>query len=181
MAETKTAKKLTGGIVAIVLLALCLCLTTAALVYASVSVDDNLFQTGTVKINLNDDKPVIQEHEFIFEPGMTVNKAFFVENESTADVYYRLYLDNVSGGLADVLTVTISDGDTVLYSGTANELSKANAAAAEDVLKVGERRDLTASFYFPAEKGNETQDLDMTFTICAEATQMKNNPDRLFD
>ena len=48
MAETKTAKKLTGGIVAIVLLALCLCLTTAALVYASVSVDDNLFQTGTV-------------------------------------------------------------------------------------------------------------------------------------
>ena len=38
MAETKTAKKLTGGIVAIVLLTVCLCITTFALVYASVSV-----------------------------------------------------------------------------------------------------------------------------------------------
>ena len=43
MAEVKTAKKLTGGIVAIVILALCLCITTFALVYASVSVNNNIF------------------------------------------------------------------------------------------------------------------------------------------
>ena len=72
MAEVKTAKKLTGGIVAIVILALCLCITTFALVYASVSVNNNIFHTGEVKINLNNGKPVIQEHEFLFEPGMTV-------------------------------------------------------------------------------------------------------------
>ena len=126
MSETKTAKRLTGGIIAIIILAVCLCITTFALVYASVSVENNLFHTGGVKINLNDGKPVIREHEFLFEPGMTVVKDFFIENDSTWDVYYRLYLDNVSGGLSRVLTVTIKDGDKTLYSGTANELTKQN-------------------------------------------------------
>ena len=110
MSETKTAKRLTGGIIAIIVLAVCLCITTFALVYASVSVENNLFHTGGVKINLNDGKPVIREHEFLFEPGMTVVKDFFIENDSTWEVYYRLYLDNVSGGLSRVLTVTIKDG-----------------------------------------------------------------------
>lgn len=75
MSEAKTEKKLTGGIVAIVILALCLTITTFALVYATVSVDNNLFHTGEVKINLNDGNPVIYEHEFLFEPGMTVKRS----------------------------------------------------------------------------------------------------------
>jgi len=181
MTETKTAKKLTGGIVAIIVLAVCLVITTFALVYASVSVENNLFRTGEVKINLNDGEPVIREHEFLFEPGMTVKKDFFIENGSTWDVYYRLYFDNVSGGLADVLEITVKDGDKVLYSGTANELTKKNVVAADDTLKIGQKRNLTVYFHFPEEKGNETQNLDLTFTMCAEATQTKNNPNKLFD
>lgn len=181
MTETKTAKKLTGGIVAIIVLAVCLVITTFALVYASVSVENNLFRTGEVKINLNDGEPVIREHEFLFEPGMTVKKDFFIENESTWDVYYRLYFDNVSGGLADVLEITVKDGDKVLYSGTANELTKKNVVAADDTLKIGQKRNLTVYFHFPEEKGNEAQNLDLTFTMCAEATQTKNNPNKLFD
>ena len=181
MAENKTAKRLTGGIIAIVTLAVCLCITTFALVYASVSVENNLFYTGRVKINLNDGKPVIREHEFIFEPGMTVKKDFFIENDSTWDVYYRLYLDNISGGLADVLTVTVKDGEKVLCSGTANELTKQNAIAVDDTLKIGQRRNLTVVFHYPEDEGNDTQNLDLTFTMCAEATQTKNNPNKLFD
>lgn len=180
MAETKTAKKLTGGIIAIIVLAVCLCITTFALVYETVSVENNLFHTGEVKINLNDGKPVIREHEFLFEPGMTVKKDFFIENDSTWDVYYRLYLDNVSGGLADVLTVTVKDGEKTLYSGTANELTKQNVVAADDTLKIGEKRSLTVLFHYPEEAGNNTQNLDLTFTLCAEATQTKNNPNKLF-
>ena len=179
MAETKTAKRLTGGIIAIIVLAVCLCITTFALVYASVSVENNLFHTGKVKINLNDGEPVIQEHEFLFEPGMTVVKGFFIENDSTWDVYYRLYLDNVSGGLSDVLTVTLKDGDRVLYSGTANELTRQNVVA-DDTLKIGQRRNLTVTFHYPESSGNGTQNLDLTFTLCAEATQTKNNPNKLF-
>lgn len=181
MAENKTAKRLTGGIIAIVALAVCLCITTFALVYASVSVENNLFHTGKVKINLNDGKPVIREHEFIFEPGMTVKKDFFIENDSSWDVYYRIYLENVSGGLADVLEITVKDGDRALYSGTASELTQQNVTAADDTLKIGQKRNLTVYFHFPEDKGNETQNLDLTFTMCAEATQTKNNPNRLFD
>ena len=99
----------------IVVLAVCLCITTFALVYSTVAVDNNLFQTGEIRVNLNDGKPVIEEDEFLFEPGMTVEKDFFLENQGTWDVYYKLYLDNVEGGLADVLDVAIRDGDTVLY------------------------------------------------------------------
>ena len=181
MSETKTVNKLTGGIIAIIVLAVCLCITIFALVYASVSVENNLFHTGEVKINLNDGKPVIREHEFLFEPGMTVVKDFFIENDSTWNVYYRLYLDNVSGGLSRVLTVTIKDGDKVLYSGTANELTRQNVVAADDTLKIGQRRNLTVVFHYPETAGNDTQSLDLTFTLCAEATQTKNNPNKLFN
>ena len=181
MAENKTAKRLTGGIIAIVALAVCLCITTFALVYASVSVENNLFHTGKVKINLNPGTPVIREHEFIFEPGLTVKKDFFIENDSSWDVYYRIYLENVSGGLADVLEITVKDGDRAMYSGTASELTQQNVTAADDTLKIGQKRNLTVYFHFPEDKGNETQNLDLTFTMCAEATQTKNNPNRLFD
>ena len=112
---------------------------------------------------------------------MTVVKDFFIENDSTWDVYYRLYLDNVSGGLADVLTVTIKDGDKVLYSGTANEQTRQNVVAADDTLKIGQRRNLTVVFHYPENSGNDTQILDLTFTLCAEATQTKNNPNKLFE
>ena len=176
-----TAKRLTGGIAAVVILAVCLTVTTFALVYAAVSVENNIFRTGQVKLNLNDGVPGIQEDEFLFEPGMTVKRDFFIENDSTWDVYYRLYLDDVSGGLADVLDISVKCGDKVICSGTARELTAGNTAAADDTLAPGERRYITVYFYFPPEKGNEAQDKEMSFTVCAKAVQTKNNPGKLFD
>ena len=181
MLRIKTAEKLTGGIIVVVFLTICLCITTFALVYTSVSVENNLFHTGEVNINLNNGNPIIREHEFLFEPGMTVKKDFFIENNSTRDVYYRIYFDNISGGLADVLEISVKDGDKVLYSGTANELTRANVIAADDTLGIGQRKNLTAYFRFPEENGNDTQSLDLTFTMCAEATQTRNNPNKLFN
>lgn len=176
-----TARKLTISIIIIILLTVCLCVTTYALVMVTVSAPDNYFRTGLVAINLNDGRPVIEEHEFIFEPGMTVRKAFFVENESTGDVYYRIYFEDVGGGLANVLQITISDGDKVLFTGSAVQLDRAHVGAADDTLRPGERRDLTISFYFPESAGNEAQNLSLTFKLCAEAVQTKNNPGKLFD
>lgn len=179
--QNKTVKKLTASVAAVIVLAICLCITTFALVYSTVAVDNNLFRTGVIKINLNDGKPVIEEHEFLFEPGMTVEKTFFIENQSTWDVYYRLYFDNLEGGLADVLEVEIRDGDNVLYAGKAAELIKENAGAADDILKLNERRELTISFHFPEEAGNDAQNLYLSFDLKADAVQTKNNPNRLFD
>lgn len=177
----KSGRRLATDIMIIIILLICLSVTTAALVYSIVSVDNNLFHTGTVKINLNDGKPVIQEHEFLFEPGMTVQKEFFLENQSSWDVYYRLYLDNVEGGLADYLVITILDGDRVLYKSTASEMTREASLAAEDLLRIHERRNLTIQFYFPPESGNAAQNLTLSFNLCADAVQTKNNPNKLFD
>ncbi len=181
--KRSTPKKLTAGIVTIVVLLCCLCVTTYALVMLTVSVDGNYFKTGTVKINLNDGRPVISEHEFLFEPGMTVKKDFFVENMSTDSVYYRLYFDNISGGLADVLEITITDGrdtDKVLYSGTASELTRNLVGAADDTLLLAERRDLAIFFHFPVSAGNEMENLTLSFDLCAEAVQTRNNTAKTF-
>lgn len=178
----KTAKKLTSSIAAITILSVCLCITTFALVYSAVAVDNNLFETGTVKINLNNGKPVIEEHEFLFEPGVTVEKDFFLENQSTWDVYYKLYFDHVEGGLADVLEVSIRDKDTdaVLFSGRLSDLTKEKVGAADDILRLNERRDFKITFHFPESAGNKAQSLYVSFDMSADAAQTKNNPDRLF-
>jgi len=179
--KSKTLKKLTSSVVVVVILSICLCITTFALAYSMVSVENNLFHTGTVKLNLNDGKPVIEEHEFLFEPGMTVEKKFFVENQSTWDVYYRLYFSDIEGGLAEVLEVSIRDGEKVLFSGKMADLTRDKVSAADDILRQNERRDLTISFHFPEEAGNATQLLYLTFTISADAVQTKNNPNKLFE
>ena len=181
MSKSKTTKRLTTSVATIVVLAVCLCITTFALVYSTVAVDSNLFQTGKIKVNLNDGRPVIEEDEFLFEPGMTVEKDFFLENQGTWDVYYKLYLDNVEGGLADVLDVAIRDGDTVLYSGKAVDLQKEQIGAADDILKLNERRELTITFHYPEEGGTSGQAQYLSFDLKADAVQTKNNPQRLFD
>lgn len=179
--QNKTAKKLTRAIILAVFLAICLCITTYALVMAHVSVKENRFQTGSVDINLNDGKPVIEEHEFLFEPGMTVIKDFFIQNESTCEVYYKLYFDKVAGGLANVLEITIQKGDKILYRGTAASLSLAKVAAADDVLGVGERRELTILFHYPEGADNSGQGHELTFDLCAKAVQTRNNEDKEFE
>lgn len=179
--KSAIAKRLTGSMIAIIVLSICLCCTTFALVYSTVSVENNLFHTGIIKINLNDGKPVIEEHEFLFEPGMTVEKEFFLENQSTWDVYYRLYFSDIEGGLADVLEVSIRDGDKVLFSGKISDLTKDKVGTANDILHLRERRNLVVSFHFPEEAGNETQLLYLSFTMGADAVQTKNNPNKLFD
>ncbi len=182
MAEiSKTAKKFTASIVFMIVIAACLAITTFAIAYSMLSVESNLFATGTIQINLNDGKPVISQDEHLMEPGATVKKEFFVENLSTWDVYYKLYFQNVSGGLSDVLIVKICDGETVLAEGTPNELIRANISTVEDALKVGERKSLQIYFYFPENAGNSAQDQTLSFDFAVDAVQTKNNPDKSFD
>ncbi len=176
----KTAKRLTMSVVIIVILSFCLTVTTFALVYSMVSVDNNLFVTGTVRINLNGGEPVIRENEFLFEPGMTVKKNFFVKNESSCEVYYKLYFQNTQGGLADVLEIKICDGDTVLYEGTPITLNQDNVLAANEILRINEIRNLQIYFHFPEDAGNRAQNLFLTFDFAADAVQTKNNTSKEF-
>lgn len=181
MDDTKTGKKLRLSILAVIVLIFCLGITTFALVDETVSLENNLFQTGSIKINLNDGNPVIREDEFLFEPGMTVEKTFFIENQSTWDVYYKIYLEDIAGGLADVLQVTVKDGDEIICKGTPDQLKKKTVMTAKQELRMKQRKTLTITFYFPPDAGNGVQNRDLTFTICADATQTKNNPNRAFN
>lgn len=177
----ETKKKLVASVVLIVILSICLCITSVALVFSTVAIRNNNFYTGNIKLNLNDGKPVIEEYEFFFEPGMTVVKEFFVENKSTWEVYYRIYLDNISGGLADVLEVTIRKGDEVICTGTANELTRKKVPIMDDTLRMDQRETFTITFHFPEDAGNSSQNHKLNFDLCADAVQTKNNPYRLFD
>lgn len=181
-AESKrTATKLTTGIALVIILSICLCITTFALAYATITVEYNIFSTATMQINLNDGKPVIEENEFLFEPGMTVKKDFFLENQSSIEVYYKIYFEELDGGLANFLQVTIKAGDEILYDGMARNFTRNKVEAAETSLAAGQKQDLEIYFYFPPEIGNAAQGLDLSFKLAAEAVQTKNNPNRLFD
>lgn len=175
-----TEEKLKIGIIILVILLVILCILTFSLVYSIVSVEGNIFRTGSISINLNDGKPVIEDEECRFGPGMAVEKDFFLENNSTYSVYYRLYFENVGGDLSDVLQITIYNGDEILYQGTAAQLSRDNVIAANDELKINEKRVLRITFEFPDNAGNLASDPVLKFDLSAEAVQTKNNPNRLF-
>lgn len=179
-ARRKSLRRLLASLAILFLLAGLFVLTAFAASRITRQVRENRFQTGAIKINLNDGKTVISEDEYLFEPGMTVVRDFFIENLGTWAVYYKVYFGDVGGELADVLEVEIRDEDSgeVLFAGLLGDMTQRKTQFAEDILDVGERRDMTVSFYFPEEKENETQERSAAFTLCATAVQTKNNPNK---
>lgn len=181
MQDNKTMKKITANIVAIVMLLVGLCITTYALSVEVLVVKDNYFNTGTISINLNDGKPIIEEGEYLFEPGMTVQKEFFLENTGTWEIYYKFYFDNIIGDLANYIEVEILDGTKSLYKGTMAELSKDEVLVADDTLGILEKKVFKISFHMPENIGNVAKNLTLSFDLRADAVQTKNNPDKLFE
>lgn len=182
--ETNIKRKLTTRIITIIVLAICLFITTFALT-ASILVQDNLFETGKVDIELSGeyehDNRIIKENEFLFEPGMTVVKPANVTNKGTWAVYCKLYFRDVEGGLADILDITILDvNNSVLYKGKASDFNKAHAALPTAPIAVNETKTYQVVFHYPEEAGNAGQGSWLSFTMEAEAVQTKNNPTKEF-
>ncbi len=175
-------KRLSISVITLVILCLCLCITSFALGMTVYEVRNNTFQTGGIEIDLNGGKPVITADEFLFEPGMTVEKPFYIQNNGTWAVYYKLYFSGVSGELGDVLDVTVLDeSGKLLVCGKLSELTKDSVHALESELAVNERQELTVRFHFPEDAGNSYQGDTLTFELSAIAVQTKNNPDKEFD
>ena len=179
--KSSTQKRILKSIWVAIVLMFALTVSTVALWYASVAVEGNVFQTGTVSINLNDGEPVVTKKELLFKPGATLEKEFFIENNSTMDVYYRVYLENATGSAAEVLEVTLKNGDEVLFDGKVAELTREMAEASKNFLHMDETVWLTAVFHMPEEAGNALQKTSLHFDVCVDAVQTKNNPDRLFE
>lgn len=136
---------------------------------------------GQIPLNLNDGEPIIQDSDLLLQAGMTVERDFFLENNSTNNVYYRLYFDDISGELSSLLIVTIKDGDTTLYDGAAAQLTKSNKKIANDILHANQRKDLTIRFYLPENGGNQEQSHALQFSIYAEAIHYGSNLSLLFN
>lgn len=173
-------KKILAGIIVIFLLAICLFLCTKETIHTGIALKENRLHTASVGLNLNDGKPILQEGEALFVPGETIEKDFFLENISSDSIYYRLYLENLSGDLASVLVVTIKDGDETLYTAIASDLTRERSVGIQ-LLSPSQRKNLTISFYFPEDSGNDLKNQSLSFTMCAEAAQAYNNSKKVFD
>lgn len=163
-----TKKNLYICIILLLLLLLLLLLIIGALVWDSHALEARHMADRLDTLNVNDGNPIIQKHEQLFQPGVTVQKDFFVENTGTSTIFYQLYLADISGGLADILIVTIRDGDQILYCGTAHELTLENTAVAAQALTSGQRKDLIACFYLPEQCPPDLQNASLSFILRAK-------------
>ncbi len=177
--ESTTLRKLTLTFISIFIIICTTIVTTFALVHEKLVLDENIFTTGTIDINLNDGKAVIDNDMFI-EPGMTLIKEFFLENEGTDDAYYKLYFKNIKGSLSEVLDIEIKEGEEVVYQGKIKDLTLEYVKPADDILKAGEKIDFELTIHFPEESSNVHQGAKLSFDLSADATQVKNNDNKEF-
>ena len=168
-------KKLQINVITLILLCLGLCITSFAMAMTiSYSIRDNYFQTGIIKVNLNDGKAIMDERDPLFEPGMTITKNFFIKNESSEAIYYKLNFTGVSGELSKAIEVTIFDSSlNELVSGKIYEFEADKELIGS--LSRYEKQDLIAQFHFPKSGGNEYKDKSVEFKMSAIAVQAKNN------
>lgn len=179
--STITKKKAYGHILIISILSLMLIVTTYALVLSLVSVDGNLFETGRIEIELNGGKTVFDGSDINLAPGISTEKSFTIQNTGTADVYYRIYLENVAGPLQEVLEFKIYDNDKLLYSGAAKDLNKNTPCIGDRSLEVGQTHTLKAVVTMSEQADNNYQLQEITFDITADAIQVKNNSQKVFE
>ncbi len=185
MKKSKTFYKLAVRIaIIIILIAAMTVVTYAYYAMSSIRADDNTFVTGLVDIDLNGGIPVVDDIENI-EPGATYVREFYIRNNSTdvGGVYYKLYFEDITGVLADVLIVTVAERDSgeVLLSGKMTEFNSWDVEAFDEPLALGETRWFTLTLHYPVEEGNRGMGTKLEFTISADAVQTKNNPDKSFE
>lgn len=179
--KNKLKRQIYGSLAVIILLVAMLSVTTYALVSSFVKVEDNHFQMGTVDISLNEGKRIFDGDGIILEPGSSVKEDFTIKNESSVDVYYRIYLENVSGELTDSLIFQIYEGENLIYSGLAGDFNIDDPCIGVSPLKVDEVKNLSVVVKMAEDSGNEFQDSYIYFDITADAVQVRNNPDMMFE
>ena len=177
-------KKLQISVATLLLLCVGLCVASFAISFAIIKIENNTFRTGGIDIDLNHGKPIVPEGKWLLEPGMTVKEDFTITNNGSWKVFYKLYFEEVSGKLKDVLEITIykkGRPDVPLLKGKVNDLVDADQLNIASELEAGEEQVLTAQFHFPKEYGNEYMSESLEFKMSAIAVQAKNNINKEFE
>lgn len=176
---SKTKKRAYKSIAWVLILAVMLAVTTYALILSMIGVKNNLFETGKVEIELNGGKKIFDDTDI--EPGKSIVKEFTVKNESSAEVYYRIYADKVEGSMSEALEIRIYDGEEEIYKGKIEEMDRKRACVGEEALKAGEEKKLKAIVKLSESAGNKYQNGEISFDIKADAVQARNNPGKTFE
>ena len=143
---------------------------------AGLDADTVVISTADVSINMNDGRPILSQYDYDNWNG--VAEQFFITNDSTVSVYARLYLDDVSGSLADSVTVSVCDYEdgtnfgAVWNKGAGGRLF----AALPNALGIGQRKDLTVAFSVESGAHGEMQ-----FTLACDIVQTTNNSEHIYD
>ena len=175
------------------LLTLGLIVTSVAITISSVEVRENVFTTGTVKLDLNGGAAVVdmtktnQNNESNFsEPGFRIKRDFYLKNIGSAAAYYKLYAGYEdtpeNNALANALDVEITYKDTgvLLFSGKLSALNLSSAPVGDSSLDAGDTVWFTAVFRFSKDAGNDLQNKMLSFDLYARGTQVRNNPGKNF-
>lgn len=153
---------------------------TLILAQHQVEVGENAFTSGTLKVNLNDGKPVFDE-DILFEPGMMIRRDFTIKNEGNIDVIYRLWMSEIEGDLAQELQVEIKDGKKLIFSGILEEFMEEKTVGSNAILLANEEKELTIEIFLPEKSGNDMQGEAVSFRLNYDATQKDGNPNKDFE
>lgn len=191
--RTDTRRRWLSSALLTFLLTLGLIVTSVAITISSVEVRENVFTTGTVKLDLNGGAAVVdmtktnQNNESNFsEPGFRIKRDFYLKNIGSAAAYYKLYAGYEdtpeNNALANALDVEITYKDTgvLLFSGKLSALNLSSAPVGDSSLDAGDTVWFTAVFRFSKDAGNDLQNKMLSFNLYARGTQVKNNPGKNF-
>ena len=207
------SRKLNISVLIITVLSLCLVFTSVVLALSVAEVPNNIFTTGIIKIELGgvirDDQGVIEEEyvfdennvlinpdtekypnqtSYLFEPGMRVEKEFYVANvagEKGWDVYYKLFFKNIRGKLANEIMIILTDENgTELFNDVASRFIEDNANTYDkplSAIKGNNKHYYKIMFYYPEDSNNVGQGEALEFDFCAMAVQTKNNIEKEYE
>lgn len=137
---------------------------------------ETIIGTGTIDLNLNDDILIFEESDLNLQPGDSVMKDMFVENAGTESFYYRIYLEDVEGELAECTVFNIYDESGELLGTFETEDFNANHYfTTGEILDVGEKVSFKMEIIFVEGSGDYYQDAQLSFNVVASAIQSKNN------
>ena len=191
--RTDTRRRWLSSALLTFLLTLGLIVTSVAITISSVEVRENVFTTGTVKLDLNGGAAVVdmtktnQNNESNFsEPGFRIKRDFYLKNIGSAAAYYKLYAgyedtpeNNALANALDV-EITYKDSGVLLFSGKLSALNLSSAPVGDSSLDAGDTVWFTAVFRFSKDAGNDLQNKMLSFDLYARGTQVRNNPGKNF-
>lgn len=163
-------KKLAISLILIGVLAFSLGLGSYAWFTSTATSSDNLFETGTLKIDVN--SPVITVADFsnIYPSWNSGAKTYDVRNQGTLNLKYRMTVQGEAGELLfdgpTPLQVKINDNDFV-------DIDQAGTVYIGEI-EAGQTDGLNLQFRLPSDADNDYQDESASFTFVFEATQVDN-------